>query len=412
MPARTLSCLATAITLAATLVVAAGPAHAAPPVACGDTVTADVVLTADLTCPGDGLSIGADGVTVDLNGHTISGSATGTGIQAVEVDDLRVRDGVIRGFTIGVLLENVGDAELHGLRLLDNGGGTGGARARAGVFADRVTRLLIQGGRIVAHPGTPTAPAFAIRTEVANDLVIRGVDLTGRSTLAINTEAPRVIGNTVRDGGLSLSESNGAVVRGNIFLRAGIWVSECAGVRILQNVLTGGRGIDIGIASDTVVRGNLVRNAQYGVITDVVTSGLRVEENTFTGNGYGVRADVGSLSELDGLLVRGNRMVGNEQAGMFLEAEASTGAPARILISGNQFVRNGHASTGTDSAGRRIDDGLHTNVPASPDVVVARNLTLHNADFGIEALPVGSVRDGGGNVSTGDPSGCAGVACR
>jgi hypothetical protein len=152
--------------------------------------------------------------------------------------------------------------------------------------------------------------------------------------------------------------------------------------------------------------------AQYGIIADVVTPNLRVEDNTFDGTAYGMRAKVQQLGELDGLLVQGNRFTGNDQAGMFLQADEIGGFPARLTISGNRFARNGYASTDTDAAGRRIDDGLHTNVPDGSEVVVARNVTTHNADFGIEALPAGSVRDGGGDVSTGDPSGCAGVNCR
>src|SRR3954451_6113935 len=44
------------------------------PVACGDTITASVKLDHDLTdCPNNGIVIGADGITLDLNGHTIDG---------------------------------------------------------------------------------------------------------------------------------------------------------------------------------------------------------------------------------------------------------------------------------------------------------------------------------------------------
>src|SRR5579883_1710570 len=40
---------------------------------CGDTVTANTTLTADLNCvASSGLIIGANNVTIDLNGHTIS----------------------------------------------------------------------------------------------------------------------------------------------------------------------------------------------------------------------------------------------------------------------------------------------------------------------------------------------------
>jgi hypothetical protein len=48
-------------------------------VSCGDTITTDTTLDSDLAnCPGPGLVIGADNVTLDLGGHTIDGDG-GTG---------------------------------------------------------------------------------------------------------------------------------------------------------------------------------------------------------------------------------------------------------------------------------------------------------------------------------------------
>ena len=45
----------------------------------GDTVTTDVKLSDDISGSGTGLIIGANGITVDLNGHTIS-STDGTAL--------------------------------------------------------------------------------------------------------------------------------------------------------------------------------------------------------------------------------------------------------------------------------------------------------------------------------------------
>ncbi len=70
-----------ALTLVAALAGAGSAAANSSPstVNCGDTLTHSVKLTADLTnCPGDGLVIGANGITVDLNGHTIDGTVTQT----------------------------------------------------------------------------------------------------------------------------------------------------------------------------------------------------------------------------------------------------------------------------------------------------------------------------------------------
>src|SRR5215211_9424438 len=47
---------------------------AGKPPGCGDTITTDTSLHKDLVdCPNNGIIIGADGVTLDLNGHTIDG---------------------------------------------------------------------------------------------------------------------------------------------------------------------------------------------------------------------------------------------------------------------------------------------------------------------------------------------------
>jgi hypothetical protein len=47
----------------------------AGPVSCGDTITADTTLDTDLVdCPNNGIVIGADDITLDLNGHTIDGN--------------------------------------------------------------------------------------------------------------------------------------------------------------------------------------------------------------------------------------------------------------------------------------------------------------------------------------------------
>src|SRR5689334_23912362 len=39
---------------------------------CGSVITKDVTLRADLQCDKDGLIVGADGITINLNGHTIT----------------------------------------------------------------------------------------------------------------------------------------------------------------------------------------------------------------------------------------------------------------------------------------------------------------------------------------------------
>src|SRR5215208_1390818 len=77
---------------------------------CGDTITADTTLDRDLTdCPSNGIVIGANRITLDLNGHTISGDGTlvrrcrrdqicDVGVANDDHAGVTIRDGSVRGF--------------------------------------------------------------------------------------------------------------------------------------------------------------------------------------------------------------------------------------------------------------------------------------------------------------------------
>lgn len=91
------------------IALASAPLCAAPPLACGDTVAADVSLSSDLHCTtGTGgwgspvLEVVADGVTIDLNGHTLSGPAGLDGIAVKGRSKVAIRNGTIKGFRTGI----------------------------------------------------------------------------------------------------------------------------------------------------------------------------------------------------------------------------------------------------------------------------------------------------------------------
>ena len=58
-------------------------------VSCGEVIKQSVKLTSNLDCKTDGLIIGADGITVDLNGHTIKGPGVATSKVGVYVERQR-----------------------------------------------------------------------------------------------------------------------------------------------------------------------------------------------------------------------------------------------------------------------------------------------------------------------------------
>jgi len=71
---------------------------------CGDSITHDVTLKEDLDCSSHSFAFGvfANNVTIDLNGHTLSGSLETRGITIRNFDGLVVKNGVIRGFSMAL----------------------------------------------------------------------------------------------------------------------------------------------------------------------------------------------------------------------------------------------------------------------------------------------------------------------
>ena len=69
---------------------------------CGTAILEDLRLDHDVACTGDGLMAGADGIRIDLNGYTLSGSGTGVGIAITGRHDVSIAGGTIRSFATGL----------------------------------------------------------------------------------------------------------------------------------------------------------------------------------------------------------------------------------------------------------------------------------------------------------------------
>jgi copper-binding protein NosD len=120
---------ASAVVVASALAVAA-PANAAQ-IHCGSTITKSTTLTKDITgCPGVGLRIGADHITLDLNGHTVAAGAKRNpkahGILNEGHDHVTIRGGEVRGFgAYGVRLSHADHNVVRDMRMTRNWTGIG-----------------------------------------------------------------------------------------------------------------------------------------------------------------------------------------------------------------------------------------------------------------------------------------------
>ncbi|GIJ49609.1 hypothetical protein Val02_64950 [Virgisporangium aliadipatigenens] len=369
---------------------------ASPPLRCGETVRTSVVLRADLACAGNGLTIGAGDITVDLDGHTISGDGSGAAITMTGQANVTIRNGTIRGFAVGLDTVAVDD-RVENIRFLNNPVAINTNSAGSG----RTEGLDIRGGEI-------RATESAIKGSPADDVSLTGVTVNGGEIrLFSNSTGFAIIGGTFTGVTVSI-RGNGASARGMTMTDSTLSLNESNGFVLENGTLSGSTvAIDNNSVGATIT-GSTFQNAQTGLNLGWAPD-VWVEGNTFAGNRIGV--DI-NLAGNAGTKIFNNIFRNNRAAGLVYEIrqEPLTSMPGN-QFAGNTFDGNGHDSGGLrDGAGRPVNDGLHIFGLSDPRVVVRDNTTRNNADFGIEVAS-GAVTDGGGNDSAGDPNGCLGVVC-
>jgi len=121
-------------------------------VTCGQTITADTTLAADVgPCPspgpGWGINVGADNITLNLNGHRVFGAnvpGEGPGVRLFRRVGVVVKSGTVDHFDCGVLVEGGSGNVLTGLTAEDNVGRSPGSVCGDGVAIESSTGNLIE----------------------------------------------------------------------------------------------------------------------------------------------------------------------------------------------------------------------------------------------------------------------------
>jgi parallel beta-helix repeat protein len=377
--------LATAISLAVMLpfavagLVASNHANgaAAKQPKCGDTITTDTTLHKDLVdCPNNGILIGADDVTLDLNGHLIDGDGTpaagcnprnqlcDVGVGDEGHNRVTVMHGSVREFGIGAVAAKASHTRLLGISSSRNGG--------AGLGFDHVARSLLKNSS-----GSRNGAVGSFLVEGSHH--VRILDSSFRhdgdhGILVADSIHNHIKGNLVagNQAGITLEDADRNQVRGNRFGRNRESVLIGPGSRnvIARNRVSrtlAGIGIDKG-------RGNLVAR---NVVVHARRAGIRLGlQHPFIGGARNVvRRNVVRDSRVDGFLV------GAKDRHSLLKRNVAKGAG---------------------------DDGFDIE---SRTAKLTKNRAVRNHDLGIEA--VRGVNDGGGNVArhNGDPRQCTHIAC-
>lgn len=353
-------------------------------VSCGDEITADTTLDSDLIdCPNNGIVIGADDITLDLNGHRIDGDGTefadcpkneicDVGVVNDGHDGVKVKGGSTREFAVGVLV----------------------SRARHNRVLEISSSRNVFFGAVVGRSS---------RSVIRDSSFSHNIPPEGDGIGVFGSDHNKIVDNSIKDNrgpGVHVDGSNGNLIEGNLFSHSS------PGVAI---------GGDQGPGDGNEVRGNrFVRNS--GGI--VVSRGSRnvIARNHLSRDGSGIGIEKGR----DNLVAR-NVVVDPRSRGISLGLDfpdGSIGGVDNVIrrnvvrgSGGDAFLINkkGTSALRRNVARRAKGDGFDVE---SRSTRLAKNRATHNAGLGIQARR--GVIDGGGNVArhNGDRRQCTNIACR
>ncbi|MFH1789352.1 MAG: right-handed parallel beta-helix repeat-containing protein [Candidatus Altiarchaeota archaeon] len=75
-----------------------------PCVPCSSNLLSDITLNANLTCNGTALTIAVDNITLDCDGHLLTGNGTGYGVSGINKYNITIQNCVISNFQYGIYL--------------------------------------------------------------------------------------------------------------------------------------------------------------------------------------------------------------------------------------------------------------------------------------------------------------------
>lgn len=361
-----------------------GPASANH-VNCGDTIVADATLDSDLVnCPNNGVVIGADGTTLDLNGHLVDGDGAETsgcdpdrepcdlGVANFGHDGVTVMNGSVREFAVGVLFGSTTDERVRNNRVLGVSS-AGNNFAGLGIFS-------------------------SVRSLVRNSSGDGSLAEGGAGMFLADAHRVRIVGNSFRHNphvGMVTPDSSRNLIKGNLFLRNGDEAFLMEGgnrFRITRNrVVRNGGGITLGPGSRNVITRNRVSRGREGIRIEKGRGNLVAHNVVVAAHRAGIRLGIHEPSIGGAHNVVRRNLVRNSAVDGFLVGKKD----AHSLLLGN--IARGAGDDGFDVGSRSAK--------------LTRNHAVRNGDLGIEA--VFGVLDGGGNRASGngDPLQCTNVFC-
>jgi hypothetical protein len=184
-------------------------------VSCGEILSANTTLDSDLACVGDGLVIGADGMTLDCAGHAIRGGLAyeSVGVRVADNASVTIRRCTISGFFRAVRAERATDLTILENAISDN---------TTSVLMIAADRMRIESNRFERQFSQLTVRESS-QARIAGNVFVPG-------------RASRSLGS-----GVSISASPDVIVSDNEFLGPGfLFIHAEATSTVLERNVFGG----------------------------------------------------------------------------------------------------------------------------------------------------------------------------
>lgn len=242
----------------------------AAPVTCGMLAMTDVRLMEDLSCGGTAITVGADGIVIDLAGHTLSVPDAWSAAIVNLRDGVTVRDGTVMG---DIDLEGSSSATVTGVTL---------------VGAD-----LSLGNLGFVHRNRIVSGSLFMDTGSGFNLVLQNT--LEDADIAVDGGHNIIQDNVIRSGNISNLEGGFTSVIGNMLSHGSIRMSNAessTGMVVLDNQVDGspGDGILFGCRPDSgmasIARNKVTGSLGHGISTQEYCAGrVTLSANHAAGNG-------------------------------------------------------------------------------------------------------------------------------
>jgi hypothetical protein len=391
------STFAATVAAAAVAVLAAGPSEGSsslPITTCGQTVTTNAVLTQDLTCAGPGVIVGASGVTIDLNGHTLTGDRVlnHDGIDGGFAYDVTIKNGVVRNFDDGIFVVGaVGDVSISNVVSTGN--------VRGGIVVNR---------DVVSITNSTASGNGTVGIEALGNVSVKSTTAAGNGDTGIWVIGD---GSSVKSSSALANTGSGFALHGDSTSVA----SSTASGNLWNGLYTEGNSISV---SSTKASGNgghgIYVSGDAATLTRNRTEGNGFQGGGSDGIGQGILVQGFATAPTGTNLARGNDDPANCQPSSLCPAPASKSVKAGVTpittcgqavttnavltqdltcagtgvivgASGITIDLNGYVLKGDGTAGHYGIDNK-----SGHDDLVVKNGVVRNFDTGVYAITYAS----------------------